>query len=56
MTYEIGFNRYIGYCNDKNNPYYKICLPDTIKKISIKVFDLISQKNVIIKTLVFVNV
>ena len=40
-------DRCTGSCNTKNNPYYKICLPDIVKNITIKSFDLISQKNVL---------
>ena len=46
FPYEIGVDRCIGNCNDKDNPYFKFCLPDSIKNISVKSFDLISKKNV----------
>ena len=36
--------------NDYDNPYYNICLPDSIKNINVKSLDLISQK------LVFKNI
>ena len=29
------------------NPYFKACLPDVVKNISIKVLDLLSQKNML---------
>ena len=54
FLYKIGVYRCIGSCNGKNNPYCKICLPDIVKNVSIKVFDSISQKNVL-KILVFIN-
>ena len=50
FPYKIGVDRCIGSCNSKNNPYYKICLPDSIKNISVKSLDLISQR------LVFKNI
>ena len=50
FPYKIGVDRCIGSCNSKNNPYYKICLPDSIKNISVKSLDLTSQR------LVFKNV
>ena len=50
FPYKIGVDRCIGSCNSKNNPYYKICLPDSIKNISVKCLDLISQR------LVFKNI
>ena len=45
FPYKIGVDRYIGSCNDKDNTYFKFCLPDSIKNISVKSFDLISKKN-----------
>ena len=27
FPYKIGINRCIGSCNDKDNPYFKVCLP-----------------------------
>ena len=45
FPHEIGVDRCIGSCNDKDNPYFKFCLPDSIKNISVKYFDLISKKN-----------
>ena len=47
FSYKIGIYRCIGSCNDKNNSYFKVCLPDSIKNISVKFFDLISKKNVL---------
>ena len=47
FPYKIGVDRYIGSCNDKDNPYFKFCLPDSIKNVSVKSFDLTSKKNVI---------
>ena len=31
----------------EDNPYFKVCLPNSVKNISVKIFDLISQKNVL---------
>ena len=47
FPYKIEVDRCIGSCNDKGNPYFKVCLPDSIKNISVEPFDLISQQNVI---------
>ena len=47
FPYKIGIDRCIGSCNDKDNPNFKVCLPDSIKNISVKSFDLISKKNVL---------
>ena len=43
--YSIKINKYSGSCNNINNPYGKICIPDIIKKINVKVFNLISRIN-----------
>ena len=50
FPYKIGVDRCIGSRNSKNNPCYKICLPDSIKNISVKSLDLISRR------LVFKNI
>ena len=43
FSYKIGINRCIGSCNNLS----KICLPDSIKNISVKSLDLISQRLVL---------
>ena len=50
FPYKIGVNTCIESCNGKNKAYYKICLPDSVKNISVKSLDLISQR------LVFKNI
>ena len=47
FPYKIGADRCIGSCNDKDNPYFKFCLPDCIKNIGVKSFNLLSNKNVL---------
>ena len=34
-----------GSCNNINDPYAKICVPDVIKDLNIKVFNLMSRTN-----------
>ena len=34
-----------GNCNNINNPYTKICVPDVIKDLNVKVFNLMSRTN-----------
>ena len=46
FPYKIKVDQCVGSCNDKDNPYFKVCLPDSIKNISVKSFDLLSKKNV----------
>ena len=45
--YKIKVDKCVGSCNDVDNPYCKICLPDVVKNISVKSFDLISKRNVL---------
>ena len=47
FPYKIKVDRCDGSFNDKDNPYFKVCLPDSVKNISVKVFDLISRENVL---------
>ena len=47
FPYKIGVDRCIGSCNDRDNPYFKVCLTDSIKNISVKSLDLISKKHVL---------
>ena len=54
FPYKIRVDRCIGSCNSKNNPYYKICLLDSINNISVKSLDLISQRLVFIKKSVII--
>ena len=46
MTFpdKIRVDKRIGSCNDIENPYFKVCLPDVVKNISVKSFDLIQEK------------
>ena len=43
--YSIKINKCSGSCNNINNPYAKLCIPDIIKKINFKVFNLMSRIN-----------
>ena len=43
--YSITINKCKGSCNTINNPYAKSCVPDTIKNINAKVFNLMSRTN-----------
>ena len=43
--YSILVNKCGGSCNDINNLYAKLCVPDVVKNINIKVFNLISRTN-----------
>ena len=43
--YSIKINRCKGSCNTINNPYAKICVPNNIKNINVKVLNLLSRTN-----------
>ena len=34
-----------GSCNNINDPYAKICVPDVVKDLNVKVFNLMSRTN-----------
>ena len=43
--YSIKVNKCSGSCNNINDPYAKLCVPDIIKSINVKVFNLMSRIN-----------
>ena len=43
--FSIKVNRCNGNCNNISNPYSRACLPNVIRNITAKVFDLMSWKN-----------
>ena len=43
--YSMTINECKGSCNTINDPYAKLCVPDTIKNINIKVFNLMTRSN-----------
>ena len=43
--FSIKTSKCSGSCNNINNPYAKICVPDVIKDLNIKVFNLMSRTN-----------
>ena len=43
--FSIKINKCSGNCNNINNPYAKICVPDVIKHLNVKVFNLMSRTN-----------
>ena len=46
FPYKIAIDRCIGSFNDKNNPYFKTCLSISIKNVSVKSSDLLSNKSI----------
>ena len=43
--YRIKINKYSGSCNNINDPYAKLGVPDVVKSIKVKVFNLMSRTN-----------
>ena len=44
--FSIKINKCSGNCNNINDPYARICVPDTVKNLHVKVFNLMSRTNV----------
>ena len=44
-SYSIKVNKCSGSCNNVNNPYTKMCVPDIVKSINVKVFNLMQRIN-----------
>ena len=43
--FSIKVNKCNGSCNNINNPYVKLCVPDVVKSLNVKVFNLMSRIN-----------
>ena len=43
--FSIKTNKCSGNCNNICDPYAKICVPDTVKNLNVKVFNLMSLTN-----------
>ena len=43
--FSIKINKCGGSCNNINDPYGKICAPDTVKELNVRVFNLMSRTN-----------
>ena len=43
--YSVKINKCSGGCNNINDPYAKLCVPDVVKNINVKVFNLVSRTN-----------
>ena len=43
--YSIKINKCSGSCNDINDSYAKLCVPNVVKNINVKVFNLMSRTN-----------
>ena len=45
FPYSIKMNRCNGNCNNISNPYSRVFIPNIIKNIRVKIFNLMSLKN-----------
>ena len=43
--FSIKVNKCSGNCNSINDPYVKICVPDIVKDLNLRVFNLMSRNN-----------
>ena len=43
--YSVKISKCSGSCNNINDPYAKLCAPDSVKNINVKVFNLMSITN-----------
>ena len=43
--FSIKTSKCSGSCNNSNDPHAKICVPDVVKNLIVKVFNLISRTN-----------
>ena len=43
--FSIKISKCSGNCNKFNDPYAKICVPDIIENLNVKVFNLMSRTN-----------
>ena len=43
--FSVKINRCSGNCNNINDPYARICVPDIVKNFNVKVFNLMSLTN-----------
>ena len=42
LHYNIKISKCSGSCNGINDPYSKLCVPDVVKNINVKIFNLMS--------------
>ena len=45
FPYNIKVNKCNGNCNNIINPYAKVCIPDIMKNVTVKIFDLMTLVN-----------
>ena len=45
FPFSIKTSKCCGSCNNINNPYAELCVPDAVKNLNVKVFNLMSRTN-----------
>ena len=45
FPFSIKTSKCSGSCNNINHPYAKICVPDAVKNLNVKIFNLMSRTN-----------
>ena len=45
FPFSIRVSKCSGSCNNINDPYAKLCVPDVVKNLNAKVFNLMSRTN-----------
>ena len=45
FRFNIKTSKWSGSCNNISNPYAKLCIPDVVKNLNVRVFNLISRTN-----------
>ena len=43
--YSVKINKCSGSCNDINDPFAKLCVPNVTKNVNIKLYNLLAQVN-----------
>ena len=45
FPFSIKTSKCSGSCNNINHPYAKVCVPDVVKNLNVKVFNIMSRTN-----------
>ena len=45
FPFSIETSKYSGSCKNINHPYARICVPDVVKNLNVKIFNLMSRTN-----------
>ena len=45
FPFSVKTSKYSGSCNKTHDPYAKLCVPDVVRNLNVKVFNLMSRGN-----------